>query len=94
MRIKTEDLEKTEQYKGQNVYSHIVYADKLLDLAKQAKMERTTSSLYAVCDNLPKVLQKKVSEKQKNWSTFTNTIKTVDLGHIWEGVHNHKETTA
>lgn len=39
MRIKTEDLEKTEQYKGQNVYSHIVYADKLLDLAKQAKIE-------------------------------------------------------
>ena len=43
MRLKTEELGKTEKYRGEDVYTHMVFAEKVLDLAKRAKVEDTTS---------------------------------------------------
>ena len=43
MRIKPEELGITEKYQGEDVYTHIVFAEKVLNLAKRAKMEMTTS---------------------------------------------------
>ena len=43
MRIKPEELGITEKYQGEDIYTHIVFTEKVLNLAKQAKMETTTS---------------------------------------------------
>jgi hypothetical protein len=56
MRITTEELGKTEKYRGEDVYTHMIFAEKILDLAKQAKIETTTSNLWSVRDGLPEVL--------------------------------------
>jgi hypothetical protein len=34
MRITTEELGKTEKYQGEEVYTHMIFAEKILDLAK------------------------------------------------------------
>jgi hypothetical protein len=34
MRIKTKELGKTERYKGEVVNMHMIFAEKILDLAK------------------------------------------------------------
>lgn len=95
MRIKVENLGKTEKYRGEDVYTHIVFAEKVLDLAKQAKIERTANLALAESqDNLPGVLQEKIPKNQADWATFTNAIKAVELGHIREGVQRYKEETA
>ena len=48
MRIKKEELGKIEKYMGEDVYMHMVFAEKILDLAKQAKIKTSTSGLWSV----------------------------------------------
>lgn len=94
MRIKTEELGKTEKFKGEDVYTHMVFAEKILDLAKRAKIESTKSGLWSVRDELPEVLREKIPEDQASWTVFAKAIKDVDMGHIREGVRKYKEKAA
>ena len=94
MKITTEELGKTEKYRGEDVYTHMIFAEKILDLAKRAKIETTTSGLWSVRDGLPEVLREKISENQASWTAFAQAIKDVDMGHIREGVRKHKEKAA
>jgi hypothetical protein len=94
MKIKTEELGKTEKYKGEDVYTHIVFAEKILDLAKRAKVEETTSGLWKVRDELPEILREKIVEDQASWTVFAQAIKSIDMGHVREGVRKYKEKTA
>jgi hypothetical protein len=94
MRIKTEELGKTEKYRGEDVYTHMIFAEKIIDLAKRAKVENSTSGLWNVRDELPEILREKIPEDQPSWSAFAQAIKDVDMGHIREGVRKHKEKTA
>ena len=56
MRLQTEELGKTEKYRGEDVHTHMIFAEKILDIAKRAKIEGSTSSLWNVRDELPEVL--------------------------------------
>ena len=57
MRIKVEDLGKMEKYRGEDVYTHIVFTEKVLNLAKQVKIESmTTLGLFTLRNHLPEVL--------------------------------------
>ena len=89
MKIRVEDLGKMEKYRGEDIYTHVVFAEKILDLVKIKKT--TTLGLSTLRDNLLEVLHEKVSENQSSWIKFVNAIKTVELGHIKEGVQKHKE---
>ena len=40
MKITTEELGKTEKYRGEDVYTHMISAEKILDLAKRAECTR------------------------------------------------------
>ena len=94
MRITTEELGKTEKYRGEDVYTHMIFAEKILDLAKRAKVETSTSGLWKVRDELPEVLREKIPESQASWTEFAQAIKDVDMGHIREGVRKYKEKAA
>lgn len=94
MRLEVEDLGKTESFGGDNVWTHIAFAEKALDLARRAKIDTGSSSIWTVCDNLPDIIKDKVSETQATWTTFCQAIKDVDLGHIRDGVKKHKERVA
>jgi hypothetical protein len=94
MRIKTEELGKTEKYRGEDVYTHMIFAERILDLAKRAKVEASTSGLWNVRDELPEVLREKIPENQGSWTAFAQAIKDVDMGHICEGVRKYREKAA
>ena len=94
MRITMEELGKTEKYRGEDVYTHMIFAEKILNLAKRAKVETSTSGLWKVRDELPEVLQEKIPESQASWMDFTQAIKDVDMGHIRKGVRKYKEKAA
>ena len=94
MRMLMEELGKTEKYRGEEVYTHMIFAEKILDLAKRAKIETSTSGLWNVRDELPEVLREKIPENQTSWTAFAQAIKGVDMGHIREGVRKYKEKAA
>jgi hypothetical protein len=83
-----------EKFRGEDVYTHTIFTEKIIDLAKQAKIETTTSGLWSVRDELPEVLREKVLENQTSWIAFAQAIKDVDMGHIREGVRKHREKMA
>jgi hypothetical protein len=94
MRILTEELGKTEKYRGEDVHTHMIFAEKVLDLAKRAKIETTTSGLWTVRDALPEILREKIPEAQASWTAFAQAIKDVDMGHIREGVRKYNDKAA
>ena len=85
----------TEKYWGKDVYTHVIFTEKIMDLAKRAKIEKMTSlGLFTLRDNLPEVLRERISEDQADWTSFAKAIKAVELGHIREGVRKYKERAA
>jgi hypothetical protein len=94
MSLGTEELNKTEMHLGVAVETHKIFTDKLLDLAKSAKFEKTTTSIWQVHDNLPDILKSKVGKSHTDWMAFCKAIKDVDPSHIWDGVRKHTERIA
>ena len=94
MRISTEELGKMEKYRGEDVHTHMIFAEKILDLAKRAKIETTTSGLWTVRDELPEILREKIPEDQPSWTAFAQAIKDINMGHIREGVRKYKDKAA
>lgn len=94
MRLSPSELGKTERFGGEDVWTHVAFADKALDLAKRAGIDTGSSSIWAFRDELPDILKEKVSENQLSWQTFCTAIKGVELGHIRDGVKKYKEQQA
>ena len=89
MRLRTETLGKTERYAGDDVLTHVAFAQCALDLAKRAGIATGISNIWQVRDSLPEVVREKVPEKQDDWMTFCDAIKQVDVSHIKEGARKH-----
>jgi hypothetical protein len=70
MRMATDELGKVEKYRGEDseVYTHMIFAEKILDIAKRAKVEKSTSGLWSVRDELPEILREKIPENQASWT--------------------------
>jgi hypothetical protein len=89
MRLRTENLGKTERYANDDVWTHVAFAQRALDLARRAGIAAGTSNIWQVRDSLPDVVREKVPERQTDWSTFCDSIKQVDISHIREGARKH-----
>ena len=85
LRLNKKTLATTINYGGQDAWSHIVFAEKVLDLAKQASLEKTRSSLTTVHDNLPEVLKEKISSSG-TWEAFCTEMKAVNIDTLRDWV--------
>ena len=89
LRLKVEDLGKKEKYAGEEVYTHVIFAEKALSLAKQAKISNGSNSIWKVRDELPDIIRQKVKETYPSWTEFCAAIKGVEMAHIRDGVKKH-----
>ena len=53
LRLKVEDLGKKEKYAGEDVYTHVIFAEKALSLAK---ISTGSNSIWKVRDELPDII--------------------------------------
>ncbi|EDR00264.1 uncharacterized protein LACBIDRAFT_314456 [Laccaria bicolor S238N-H82] len=91
LRLKTEDLGKKEKYAGEEVYTHVIFAEKALSLAKQAKISTGSNSIWKVRDELPDIIRQKVKETYPTWTEFCAAIKGVEMAHIRDGVKKYQK---
>jgi hypothetical protein len=91
LRLKVEELGKMEKYQGEDVWSHVAFAEKVLNLAKQAKINTGSNSIWKVRDELPEIIRQKVKETYANWSEFCGAIKGVEMSHIRDGVRKYQK---
>jgi hypothetical protein len=91
MKLKVEELDTTVMVGGSQVFTHVQYASRLLELAKLAGIAATASGIWQVHDAMPEVIREKVLATQKDWTTFTTAIKDIDRVHIREGAVKAKK---
>jgi len=90
LRLKVEDLGKKEKYAGEDVYTHVIFAEKALSLAKQAKIHTGSNSIWKVRDELPDIIWQKVKETYSSWTEFCAAIKGVEMAHIRDRVKKYQ----
>jgi hypothetical protein len=83
-------LATTMAYGGQDTWSHIIFTEKALDLAKRTSLEKTRSSLTGVHDDLPKVFKEKISGNVGTWEIFCTEIKAIDIDTLWDWVRKEQ----
>ena len=91
LRLKVEDLGKKEKYAGEDIYTHILFAEKALSLAKQAKISAGSNSIWKVCNELPDIIKQKVKETYTTWTKLCAAIKAVEMDHIRDGVKKYQK---
>jgi hypothetical protein len=91
MKLKVEELDTTVMVGGSQVFTHVQYASRLLELAKLAGIATTASGIWQARDSMPEVIREKVSATQKDWTAFTDAIKGIDCVHIREGAAKAKK---
>ena len=77
------------KYTGEDVWSHVAFAEKALSLAQQAKINTSSNLIWKVRNELPDIIRQKVKETHTTWDDFCKAIKEVDMGHIQDGMKRH-----
>jgi hypothetical protein len=90
LRLDKKTLGATVAYGGQDAWSHVVFTEKALDLAKCTGIEKTRSSLTGVCDNLPEVFKEKISGNIGTWEAFCTEIKAIDIDALRDWVRKEE----
>jgi hypothetical protein len=85
LRLRMEDLGKKEKTAGREVYSHIVWADKMAVIVKGARIEKTTTYIGQVRKELPKLMREKVGGGHADWAAFLQAVRDVDVDYIRDG---------
>jgi len=91
LRLMVDELGKKVKYVGEDVWSHVAFAEKALSLARQAKINTGSNSIWKVHDELLDIICQKVKETHMTWDSFCTVIKEVDTSHIWDGVKRHQK---
>jgi len=91
LRLPVDELGKKERYAGEEVWSHVAFAEKALSLARQAKINTSSNSIWKVRDELPEIIRQKVKETYTTWDDFCAAIKDIDTSHIRDGVRKHQK---
>lgn len=94
LRIRIEELGITEKYAGEDVWTHVAFAERALDLAKRAKIHTSTNTIWQLRDKLPDLIRDKVSENQTDWTTFCTAIKNIEVSYLREGARRYRERMA
>lgn len=90
LRLDRKTLATTMTYGGQDAWSHVVFAEKALDLAKRAGLEKTRSSLTRVRDDLPEVFKERISGNVGTWEIFCAEIKAIDVDTLRDWVRKEE----
>jgi hypothetical protein len=94
MKLSVEDLMKKVKYAGEDVYSHIVFADKAIELARKLEVSDTTNYITTTRKNLPDIIRDKVPVDQANWVSFTKAIKEIDPTYLAEKLGRYRAEKA
>ncbi|KAJ7256199.1 hypothetical protein B0H12DRAFT_1016043 [Mycena haematopus] len=92
MRLTLNELTTTVKVGGAEVFAHVHFASRLLELARLAGIAATPSGIWQSRDALPEVLREKVPSMQADWTSYTAAIRQVDRVYLRESVAKARKT--
>ncbi|KAJ7721126.1 hypothetical protein B0H16DRAFT_1603280 [Mycena metata] len=79
------DLGKKETVLGREVWTHVVWVDKMQKLAAGAKVAGGTMYITHARRGLPDIIKDKIHSTFKDWAEFLTAVREVDIEHIRDG---------
>ena len=80
-----EDVGTIKTKSGVQAWTHIIWAEGALALAKLAKVEKSAVLIWQVREWLPEIVQDLLDEEYANWEMFTGAVKGLSMGKLKEG---------
>ncbi|TFK18541.1 hypothetical protein FA15DRAFT_565340, partial [Coprinopsis marcescibilis] len=85
------ELGKMVQKGGTDVWAHVAFADRLLQLAKEAGIEKTNECIWQVRDKLPTPLRDKIASTHTSWTAFCDSIRLVDTTAVKDALERDRQ---
>lgn len=92
--LKEEELGKKVTKAGVDKWAHIVWAEEILQTAKQAGIAEGTLLIGIVRKALPDLLKEKLGTKFESWTAFATAVKEVDIDAVVEASERRKKKDA
>ena len=80
-----EDVGTIKTKSGVQAWTHVIWAEGALALAKLAKVEKSAVLIWQVRERLPEIVRDLLDEEYTNWETFTGAVKGLSTGKLKEG---------
>jgi hypothetical protein len=84
-------LGQKETMGGAEIYSHIAFARRLLELAIEAEVVDKTTYIAPVRKALPSIIKSALDSTYTNWREFTTAIQNIPIDRINDGVDEQKK---
>ena len=76
---------------GIEVWTHVVWANKMVALVGEARLSAKTTHIWQVHDKLPEAIKEVVKSTHANWTAFLQAVRDVELQHICDAVKKGKK---
>lgn len=83
--LQAKELGKKEIVLGREVWTHVVWADKMQKIAAGAKVDSGTMYIAHARRSLPDIIKDKIPSTFKSWAEFLKAVREVDIEHIRDG---------
>ncbi|KAF5374109.1 hypothetical protein D9615_008813 [Tricholomella constricta] len=85
LRLTEESMGLKELVAGRDVYTHIVWADRMGALVARAGHATGSTYIGLVRRGLPSLIREKIVGAPADWTAFLATVRAVDIDHIRDG---------
>ena len=79
------DLGLKVEKAGEERWTHVIWAEDILRIAKQAGVANSKQYISLVRQKLPELLKQKLNTSFDNWVAFTDAVRNIDADSIVEG---------
>jgi len=80
-----EDVGTIKTKSGVQAWTHVIWAEAVLALAKLAKVKKSAVLIWQVREWLPEIVRDLLVEEYTNWEMFTGAVKGLSMGKLKEG---------
>ncbi|CAK5284358.1 unnamed protein product [Mycena citricolor] len=92
IRITLEELGTKTTVGGVETHAHVAFARKMLRMAKEAGVSKSSSNIWVVRDHLPISLRDQTPRAATSWEVFAAAIEKIDVDKLKEEAEKERES--
>lgn len=90
MSMKEEEVGEKVKMNGTEVYSHVAFAHKALEIARELGFENRATLVAQVAGKLPKAVRNQVKSEHTTWADFATALRGINIGDLRRDVEEGK----
>ncbi|KAH7905959.1 hypothetical protein BJ138DRAFT_1094655, partial [Hygrophoropsis aurantiaca] len=90
LKLESKDLGKVVSVGGLDTYTHVVWAQEILRLAKEAGIENSNTLTWSVRKNIPTIMKELIPATHSSWATLARAVEQAPIEKIKEGAEKER----